>query len=288
MMRTASNSSGLAARTLTYGLEPGADITTRKPAISFSGIECTAETPAGKIEIRSPSGGANQRLQHSRRRRRGRGAGPFARSHCLGNRATFFGARPIRANRCGPAISGGRGLCAHRRCVAQFACPPRRNSIPTGRIITLFGCGGDRDRTKRPLMGEAAGRVERRRRADFGQSAQRRSAADHQRRHRRRATHRAQNAWWNRTASAPSRSPSIRRAPATSCCWPARAMRLRRFCATARLNLTIAKWRGEFSASAWLWGLRANFEACGRSIVTCGRRACEAVRHGTCFLVQGR
>ena len=38
-------------------------------------------------------------------------------------------------------------------------CLKTAKEFVQGRIITVFGCGGDRDRTKRPLMGEVAGRL---------------------------------------------------------------------------------------------------------------------------------
>ncbi len=50
-----------------------------------------------------------------------------------------------------------------------------------GRIITLFGCGGNKDRTKRPVMGEVTGRAQRSDDSCERQSAQRGSAENYQR-----------------------------------------------------------------------------------------------------------
>ena len=157
-MRTASNLAGLAARTLTYGLESGADITTRKPAISFSGIECTVETPIGKIEIHSHLVG---RINvYNILAAIGAGVALDLSREVIAAGIAQLAAVPGRFER----IDLGQPFLvivdyAHTDDALRNLLATAKELNPDGRIITLFGCGGDRDRTKRPLMGEAAGRL---------------------------------------------------------------------------------------------------------------------------------
>jgi UDP-N-acetylmuramoyl-L-alanyl-D-glutamate--2,6-diaminopimelate ligase len=148
---------GLAARTLTYGLEPGADITARKPALSFSGLEFAAETPIGKIEIRSPLVG---RINvYNILAAIGAGVALDLAREVIAAGITQLSSVPGRFER----IDAGQPFLvvvdyAHTDDALRNLLSTAKELHNDGRIITLFGCGGDRDRTKRPLMGEAAGR----------------------------------------------------------------------------------------------------------------------------------
>ncbi len=150
--------SGLATRTLTYGLEPGADVTARKLTLSLSGIEFTAETPAGKIEIRSKLVGRTN--VYNILAAVGAGVALNLSKEVIADGIAQLSAVPGRFER----IEAGQPFLvvvdyAHTDDALRNLLTTARELNPDGRIITVFGCGGDRDRTKRPLMGEAAGRA---------------------------------------------------------------------------------------------------------------------------------
>jgi UDP-N-acetylmuramoyl-L-alanyl-D-glutamate--2,6-diaminopimelate ligase len=149
---------GLATRTLTYGLEPGADITTRKPSLSFSGIECTVETPVGKIGVQSKLVG---RINvYNILAAVSAGVALHLSPEVIAAGISQLSAVPGRFER----VDLGQPFMvfvdyAHTDDALRNLLATAKSFNPDGRIITLFGCGGDRDRTKRPLMGEAAGRA---------------------------------------------------------------------------------------------------------------------------------
>lgn len=149
---------GLAGRTLTYGLENGAEITARKPALSSSGIEMAAETPMGKIEIHSKLVGRPN--VYNLLAAIGAGVALNLPKEVIATGIAQLSAVPGRFER----IEMGQPFLvvvdyAHTDDALRNLLATAKELNPDGRIITLFGCGGDRDRTKRPMMGEAAGRA---------------------------------------------------------------------------------------------------------------------------------
>jgi UDP-N-acetylmuramoyl-L-alanyl-D-glutamate--2,6-diaminopimelate ligase len=147
---------GLARRALTYAQKSAADITAKKVSLSFRGIEFTAESPAGNIQVHSPLVGRFNVYNILAAIGAGIALGiPAAQ---IEGGIARIGQVPGRFER----VDEGQGFLvivdyAHTDDALRNVIAAARELSGSGRLITLFGAGGERDRTKRPLMGEAAG-----------------------------------------------------------------------------------------------------------------------------------
>src|SRR5712664_3146366 len=149
---------GLAKNAVTYGLNSGAQLTTKKFHLTFSGLSFTALTPDGKIDIESSLVGRINVYNIL-------AAIGAAQALGLSNEVIAAGIRNLEmvSGRFQPVAMGQPFLVvvdyAHTDDALENLIRTARELNPKGRIITLFGCGGLKDRTKRPVMGEVAGRL---------------------------------------------------------------------------------------------------------------------------------
>src|SRR5579862_2277640 len=149
---------GHAKNVVTYGLESSAQITTKKFQLTFSGLSFTAQTPKGKVQISSPLVGRINVYNIL-------AAIGAAQALGLSNEVIASGIQNL-ANVSGrfQRVDLGQPFFvvvdyAHTDDALEKLIHTARELNPKGRIITLFGCGGWKDRTKRPVMGEASGRL---------------------------------------------------------------------------------------------------------------------------------
>jgi UDP-N-acetylmuramoyl-L-alanyl-D-glutamate--2,6-diaminopimelate ligase len=149
---------GIAKHTVTYGLESGAEITTKKFQLGFSGLIFTAQTPNGRLQIASPLVGKINVYNIL-------AAIGAAQALGLSNDVIEEGVRSLQSvtGRFQSVDLGQPFLVvvdyAHTDDALENLIRTARELAPKGRVITLFGCGGEKDRTKRPVMGEVTGRL---------------------------------------------------------------------------------------------------------------------------------
>ncbi len=138
-----------------YGGRTGDELRAEEVVAGISGIAATLHTPAGEVAFRSPLVGAHnlENLVCAAGMALALDLPPAA----VGRGLTESRGAPGRLER-----FSARGISvfvdyAHTDDALARALETLRALAPR-RLVCVFGCGGDRDRGKRPLMGEAAGR----------------------------------------------------------------------------------------------------------------------------------
>jgi UDP-N-acetylmuramoyl-L-alanyl-D-glutamate--2,6-diaminopimelate ligase len=150
---------GLALAPITYGIRTAADVRPRRFVSGVDGIRMDVETPRGRLAVASPLVG----------------------EHNVMNLLAAVGvgvALEVPLAEIGPPLGSVRAVPGRFErveagqlflVVVDYAHTPdalervlgtaRKLVSPGGRLAVVFGCGGDRDRGKRPLMGAIAARL---------------------------------------------------------------------------------------------------------------------------------
>jgi UDP-N-acetylmuramoyl-L-alanyl-D-glutamate--2,6-diaminopimelate ligase len=150
---------GLPLRALTYGIHGRADVRPGRWSSGALGIRMSVLTPAGQLEVASPLVGEHNVMNLLAAAGVGvaLGMAPEAIGRALGS----VGSVPGRFER----VEAGQPFLvvvdyAHTPDALERTLETARKLVgPQGRLGVVFGCGGDRDRGKRPLMGAIAARL---------------------------------------------------------------------------------------------------------------------------------
>jgi UDP-N-acetylmuramoyl-L-alanyl-D-glutamate--2,6-diaminopimelate ligase len=147
---------GLDLPVLAFGLSAGAQVRAVEHTSALDGIRMRVQTPRGPLSLVSPLVGEHNVMNLLGAIATGLALGlePSAIAGALGP----VSAVPGRFEQ----VSAGQPFLvvvdyAHTPDALERVLATARKITP-GRLGVVFGCGGDRDRTKRPIMGEIAAR----------------------------------------------------------------------------------------------------------------------------------
>jgi UDP-N-acetylmuramoyl-L-alanyl-D-glutamate--2,6-diaminopimelate ligase len=150
---------GLPLRVIRYAIHGAAEVRPRRFASGADGIRMEVDTPAGSLALASPLVGEHNVMNLLA----AVGVG-VALDIPLGTIATTLGAVAAVPGRFERVEAGQAFLVvvdyAHTPdALERVLTTAKRLVRPGGRLVAVFGCGGDRDRGKRPIMGEIAARL---------------------------------------------------------------------------------------------------------------------------------